>query len=220
MNKVQKIEEYVKEIMSSETAHDFKHVDRVRNWAIQIAENENFADLKMVEMAALMRDIGLPQSEPRSMHGEVGAKMAKEYLIDNKVLSEDKIDDVCNAIRYHNVNRKGEGVLLNIIRDADMMDMFGAIGIMRAYTSKAAKQEYDPLNIKGETWEMTAVDFDKRFDNKTEIGLYVIDQINFQISCYGNLQTISAKRLAKPLIEFMVKYINQLESEIKNEKHS
>ncbi|MBL7021865.1 HD domain-containing protein [Patescibacteria group bacterium] len=214
------IEEYVKDIMSSETAHDFKHVDRVRNWAIQIAESENYTDLKMVEIAALMHDIGLPQSEPRNIHGEVGAKMAREYLVANNILSEDKIADVCNAIRYHNANRKGEGVLLNIIRDADMMDMFGSIGIMRAYTSKADKQEYDPLNIKGETWEMTAKDFDKRFDNKTEIGSYIIDQINFQISCYDNLQTESGKKLAKPLIKFMKEYIIQLETEIKHDKPS
>ena len=212
--KIQQIEDYVKSIMSDKIAHDFKHVDRVRNWALQIAKEEGFEDLEVVEISALMHDIGLSKNEKRSLHGEVGAGMAENFLKDNNLLEQDKISEVCNAIRFHNKNREGEGKLLKILRDADMMDLFGAVGIMRAFTSKASESEYDSTDIKGETWQMTTMDFDKRFDSGVGIGNFIIDQINFQISCYGNLSTESAKQFAKPLVEFMSDYIKKLDLEI------
>jgi len=219
-NKIQQVENYVKSIMSDEVAHDFKHVDRVKNWALQIANKENFEDLEVVEISALMHDIGLTQAEKRSLHGEVGAEMAAKFLTENNLLTRNKIANVCNAIKYHNKNRKGEGKLLKILRDADMMDLFGAVGIMRAFTSKSSKPEYDVADIKGETWRMKAIDFDKRFDSGTGIGNYIVDQINFQISCYDNLSTESARRFAKPLVKFMKDYIKELDLEINDGRNS
>lgn len=95
-----------------------------------------------------------------------------------------------------------------------MMDLFGSVGIMRAFTSKASKTEYDCDNIKGDTWGLTAHDFDKRFSSGTGIGQYIIDQINFQISCSDNLKTNTAKKLAIPFLDFMKSYVLQLELEI------
>ena len=218
--KIQQVEDYTKSIMNREVAHDFKHVDRVRNWALQIAKKEGFEDLEAVEIAALLHDIGLLKADKRSLHGEVGAEMTTKFLKENNLLTQDKIAEICNAIKFHNKNREGEGKLLKILRDADMMDLFGAVGIMRAFTSKSSKPEYDVVNIKGETWQMTAVDFDKRFDSGIGIGNYIIDQINFQISCYDNLSTESARQFAKPLIEFMSNYIKQFDMEINDKRNS
>lgn len=217
---IQQVEEYVKSVMSDEVAHDFKHVDRVKNWALQIANKENFEDLEIVEISALLHDIGLLKAEKRSLHGKVGAEMAAKFLTENNLLQQNKIDEVCNAIKFHNKNREGEGKLLKILRDADMMDLFGAIGIMRAFTSKSSKPEYDVADIKGETWQMSNSDFDKRFDNGIGIGNYIIDQVNFQISCYDNLSSESAKQFAEPLVEFMKDYIKQLDTEINDGRNS
>jgi len=212
--KIQRVEDYIKSIMKNEVAHDFKHVDRVRKWAFKIAKKEGFKDLEIVEISALFHDIGLSQAEKRSMHGEVGAEMAAKFLIDNNILTQEKVDEVCNAIRHHNKNREGEGKLLEILRDADIMDLFGAVGIMRAFTSKSLNPEYNPANIKSETWQMSASDFDKRFDSGVGIGNFIIDQINFQISGYDNLSTVSARKFAKPLVEFMNDFIKRLDLEI------
>jgi len=214
------VEDYVKSVMSNEIAHDFKHIDRVKNWALQIAKKEGFKDLEVVKISALMHDIGLTQAEKRSMHGEIGAEMTAKFLLKNNLLTQEKINEVYNAIKYHNKNREGKGELLKILRDADMMDLFGAVGIMRAFTSKSSKPEYNSANIKGETWGMTSNDFDKRFDNGVGIGNFITDQINFQISCYDNLSTETAKQFAKPLVEFMENYIKQLDAEINDGQNS
>ncbi len=217
INKIVKIEEYVKTEMSSVVAHDFKHVQRVRKWALLIAQKEGYQDLEMVEIAALMHDIGLVKAEKRSLHGQVGADMSASFLRENFEMESSRLDDVVNAIRYHNTNREGEGTLLFLLRDADMMDMFGAVGLMRSFTSKAHLPDYDDSQIKGETWGLQASDFNQRFDSGIGIGNYITDQINFQISCFDNLYTPTAKKLAEPLIQFKRDFINQLVKEIGNE---
>lgn len=215
---IKTIENYVKEAMSSNTAHDFKHVDRVRNWALYIAKKEGYKDLELVESAALLHDIGLAFCENRKIHGQVGADISYKYLTENQYFSEEQVDEITNSIRYHNSNKDGSGELLHIIRDADMMDLFGSVGIMRAFTSKATNPEYDCDNVKSNTWGATAHDFDVRFSNGAGIGEYIVDQINFQISCYDNLSTDTAKEFAKPLLNFMRNYMIQLESEITESK--
>jgi uncharacterized protein len=212
-NTIQQIEDYARQVMAEEVAHDFKHADRVRRWALQIARSEGYEHLDIVEAAALLHDIGLARAEQRAQHGQVGAEMAARFLGENGLFAEREIEQIANAIRYHNSLRNGPQ-LLDILRDADALDQFGAVGIMRALTSKSAKPEYDPRNVKGDTWGMTAREYDRQFADGRGIGAYIVDQVNFQISNYGNLRTDTAKRIAGPLVAFMRAYVTQLEAEI------
>jgi hypothetical protein len=107
-------------------------------------------------------------------------------------------------------------MLLNILRDADMLDGLGAFGILRCIKPMAADPDYDPENIKGETWGMGVEDFNKRMDSGMGAGTYIIDHMNFQISWYGNMATETARKFAKPLVDFMKGYIQQLELEVAN----
>ncbi len=219
-NRIQQIENFVQESMRTvvdddlRIAHDFKHVDRVRGWARQIAENEGYGNLDLVEAAALLHDIGLAHVEQRNHHAQKGAEIATDYLKEQGLFTDKEIAIIAEAIRCHN-SMSGGGKLGEIIRDADKLELFGAIGIMRAFTSKYMKPEYDPSNIRGETWEMTADDFTKRFKSGIGIGNYIMDQLNFQLSCWDHLSTETARQLARPLVEFMRAYIIQLDGEIK-----
>lgn len=59
-SRIQQIENYVKSVMAGgfahdlKIAHDFKHVDRVRHWALQIARREGFRHFEMIEAVALL----------------------------------------------------------------------------------------------------------------------------------------------------------------------
>ncbi len=219
-NRLQQIENYVKQSMSTmidydlKIAHDFKHVDRVRGWALQIAKNEGYENLELVEAVALLHDIGLAHVEQRNQHAQKGAEIATGYLREQGWFNDKEIATIAEAISCHS-SMSGGGRLGEILRDADKLELFGAIGIMRAFTSKYMKSEYDPSDIRGETWEMTADDFTKRFKSGIGIGNYIVDQMNFQLSCYDNMSTETAKQLARPLVEFMRAYIIQLDLEIK-----
>lgn len=212
---VHSIEQYIKNLMGAEVAHDIKHVHRVKNWALLIAKAEGYGRLDLAEAAALLHDIGLSQAGQRSAHGEVGAAMAEKFLSENKLFSKEDIQEICNAIKFHNSNRLGQGQLLDILRDADMMDLFGPVGLMRGFMSSGHKPDYDPNNTKSKTWGFSAKDFDKLFDSGQGKGDYAMDEINFLISCYDNLKTNTAKKLAKPLVEYMKDFALALEKQIK-----
>jgi hypothetical protein len=134
-------------------------------------------------------------------------------LRENGLFADQEIEAIANAIRYHNSLRDGPQ-LLDILRDADALDQFGAVGIMRALTSQSAKPEYAPRNVKGDTWGMTSSEYDQKFAEGEGLGAFIVDQVNFQISNFGNLRTETAKRIAAPLVAFMKAYMIQLESEI------
>jgi uncharacterized protein len=219
--RIQQIEDYVRQSMSTvaapdlRIAHDFKHVDRVRCWALRIAKNEGLEDLEIVEAAALLHDIGLAciKVEQRSQHAQVGAEIAAQFLHRQQLFTDKEIEAITDAIRCHSLP-SGGGVLGELLRDADKLDALGAVGIMRAFTSKYAKPEYDPHNVKSDTWEMTMGEFEERFAEGKGIGGHIIDQVNFQISFYGEIHTETARQIAQPLVEFMKVYVAQLDSEI------
>ena len=160
-NMIQHIEAFARPFMVAEIGHDFKHIDRVRNWALHIAHLEGYQDLEAVEAAALLHDIGL-RDGGRRRHAQVGAELAGAFLREQYVFDETRIVAIENAIRFHS-SLDGMGELLDILQDADGLELFGAIGLLRAFTSKATLPEYDPERVKGETWALGADDFTRRF---------------------------------------------------------
>jgi uncharacterized protein len=218
---IQQIEAYVKASMKTVTApdlrigHNFKHVDRVRGWALRIARGEGLDDLAPIEAAALLHDIGLTEVavNERKKHGQVGAEIATRYLGKHGHFDKETRARITDAIRYHNTP-SGGGPLGAILRDADKLDALGAVGVVRAFTSKYALPPYDPRDVKGTTWHLPMSGFEARFAAGEGIGTTIVDQINFQISFYDDLHTKTASRLGEPLVAFMRAFVIQLESEV------
>lgn len=107
--------------------------------------------------------------------------MAVQFLREEKLFADHEVQAIANAIRSQSSVRGG-GPLAGILRDADILDALGAVGMMRAFTSKYAQPEYNPRNVKGDTWETTAREYDQRFAEGRGIGGHIVDQVNFQIS--------------------------------------
>jgi putative nucleotidyltransferase with HDIG domain len=143
-DRIQQIEQHVYAEMARvlmpdlKLAHDFKHVDRVRHWALQIARAEGDIDMEVVEATALLHDIGLAYVQQRNQHAQVGAEVAARFLHEHKLFLETEIGQIDDAIRCHS-SLSGGGNLGVILRDADMLDLFGAVGVMRGLVSKYAK---------------------------------------------------------------------------------
>ena len=215
MNRIEQIENFAREHVDVEPAHDFVHMHRVRNWALKIASGDKYPSSDMVEAAALLHDVGLARTrENRRGHGEVGAEMTYDFLTENALFATEEIDEITNAVRYHCTNRGGNGQLLDILRDADMIDCLGAIGVIRTVRYWLQKPDYDPDSVRGDTWRMTAKDFDERFDRGVAVGDTIVDYLNFQISCYDNMATETGKAIARPLLTFTRNFILQLEAEV------
>lgn len=212
---VLRVEEYVKDSMRGLAHHHgFSHIDRVRNWAIQIARGEGFIDIEIVEIAALLHDIGLPHVKERSRHGKAGSEIAARFLRENNLLAEEKIKAISEAIEFHSTIEKGRGKLLDILRDADKIDALGAVGIMRAFTSHPEWPDYAPDDIKGSLWGKTGSKYKGVYLEVHEGKNTIIDQINLQIHYFDNMATATARKIARPFVAYMKNYVLQLEKEI------
>ncbi|MCG2821410.1 MAG: HD domain-containing protein, partial [Candidatus Atribacteria bacterium] len=144
---IKKTELFVKKTVSEDsTGHDWWHVHRVRNLAKRIAREES-ADIFIVELAALLHDIG----DYKFFQGdeEAGTVKVREWLSSLEISPSliDKIVEITSQISFmHTLPDKGEGkgkknsaipILskeLMSVTDADRLDAMGAIGIARAFT--------------------------------------------------------------------------------------
>ncbi|MBK9940580.1 MAG: HDIG domain-containing protein [Kouleothrix sp.] len=209
---IREIEAFIQPLMGAVIAHDYKHAHRVRQRAKQIALAEGYPLLEIVEAAALLHDIGLSQ-QPGPHHAAVGAVMANQFLVQQAYFLPDQIAEIVAAIRDHS-SLSGTGRLFEILQDADGLELFGAIGLLRGIASKGYMADYEPGNIRGSTWALTADAFSERFRAGIGVGSYILDQLNFQISCYENLHTQTAKQIAAPLVAYIRSFILQLEAEV------
>lgn len=202
------------ELMEKVTAHGFSHVERVRQWALQIAQAEDLSkkEIELLELAALLHDIG--RSKPGGNHGKVGAEIARELLSKEVDLSPDEIERICFAIANHNSVQPVDDIVALVLRDADMLDQLGSAGLVRCLSSKATKPFFPEGNPKGETWGLTGEQFNYRLDvEKKGVGVYIVDQINFQISRGDCMNTETARRLAEPKVKFLKRFLIGLEKE-------
>lgn len=220
IQRIQKIEAYAEKILTGpfvveafRIAHDLPHVRRVYANAMRLAQAEGYPHLDRVAAAALLHDIGLPVVDKRGDHPRVGAELAAQFLQGNELFAPDEITEICEAIVHHG-RLDGDTPLIHILRDADILDLLGNVGIVRAFTSKAHLPVYLPEHPRGETWGLSAAEFTQRFQAGLGVGSTILDQLNFQLSCYENLSTKTAKGWGRPLRDTMRQFVIQFAEEV------
>lgn len=144
---IQKTAAFVKEQLSGEsTGHDWWHIQRVWKNALHIGKQEK-ADLLVVQLAALLHDIG----DWKFSRNEETDREKVKILLEQLRVEEKTISKVCGII--HEVSFKGAGVKTKptskegrVVQDADRLDALGAIGIARCFATGAKRGEaiYDP----------------------------------------------------------------------------
>jgi uncharacterized protein len=198
--KLAEIEAWVRAtLMGAEMrAHGWFHTDRVRA-NIRILARAEGVDAFQAEVAALLHDVGRTQPGPEAEHGARSASIARP-LLEALDLPDGEVQAIIHAIRWHN-SLRDDTPLLCILRDADMLDGLGAVGIMRAFMSKSHLPPYDaaePFQGGRESWPPS----------------YCSDQLLGQMAWYERLNTDTARRMAKTRIEFMALFIDKARDEI------
>lgn len=113
-----------------ETVHSFEHVERVFKIATFLAEEEK-ADVELVQVGALLHDIGWVVGKP---HNENGAKLAGETLKEINY-PKDRREKVIKIVLHHDLDfrDKLETLEERIVWDADKIDMLGILGMVRTF---------------------------------------------------------------------------------------
>lgn len=206
---LQKTESHVQQLLEGEgSGHDWWHIHRVRNTALQLAKNEH-ADLYIVELAALLHDI----ADHKFHDGDetIGPKVAGEWLTEIGADSETilHIQQIIRDISY-----KGAGVATpmqslegEIVQDADRLDAIGAIGIGRAfaYGGNKNREMYNPDHspTQHQSFEAYKTDKGPTINHFYEKLFLLKDRMN----------TDAAKKMAEERHQFMVEFVDRFYAE-------
>jgi uncharacterized protein len=191
-------EEFVKQTLKDyDSGHDWWHIERVRNIARFINEEEAIADPFILEIAVLLHD-----SADSKFAGDdiVNAYKIIDEFLDKSGLTEIK-DQIIEVIRNVSFSKKdplgnlNDPVLL-ILQDADKLDAMGAIGVARAFNYGGFRNNviYDP-EVEHRTPSTISHFYEK---------LLVLKY---------RMNTLTAKRLAAERHEFLEIFLKQFYKE-------
>ncbi len=96
-----------------------RHVELVRRFAVELAEKEG-ADRKVVEIAAVLHDVGLPDG--REKHHLRGRELTKEFLKDVE-MEEKKKEMVLECVLKHRTRFCGgqDPLEVKVLQSADIL---------------------------------------------------------------------------------------------------
>lgn len=133
MNGYDHIESYVKSILEKEYYAGWEHTLRVAEICNKISQGLPVNN-KILWAAAYLHDIGVPEfRKTQEDHAVIAINMAKPKLLE-WCYSEDEIEHICEAIRTHWFDTgQPKSLEAKILRDADVIDLLGAVGIAREF---------------------------------------------------------------------------------------
>lgn len=136
-----------KELEGAEAGHDWFHIQRVYNNALNLLKTEQ-ANEQVVVLGALLHDIA--DSKFHNGDETIGPKKAMDFMtsIDiNDDVKEHVVKIIENiSFKGGNFNKTFHSKELEIVQDADRLDAIGAIGIARTFNYGGYKNNglHDP----------------------------------------------------------------------------
>lgn len=203
--------EATKYLKSCKSSHSFDHTERVLNLCLKIGEKEK-ANIKILIPAALLHDIGRnfeDKSRGKICHAQKGAELA-ELILKKHSFSKDEIEKVKHCIASHRFRGKNipKSLEAKILFDADKLDSIGAVGIGRSFlfAGEIGANLQNSKNTKIEQTEPYTKD-----DTAYREFLIKLSKIKSRIL------TNEGKRLAKERHEFMVRFFDRFNKEIRGQ---
>ena len=187
-------------------SHDFQHIVRVTNLAVEICKSVN-ADLDIVIPAALFHDTIVYRKDSPKCKNETDESAEAAYQILKKIKSypKDKIEKVATCIRQCSFRKGIMPDLLEskILQDADMLESTGAISIMRTFSSNGHMNRafYNPKDP-----------FCKNKLDPVHSGIWLF--YNRLLIVESRIHTSYAKKIAKRRTKFLKKFLNELRDEL------
>lgn len=205
---IQRIEQEAKEYFENASpCHDWSHIERVNELVNYIGQKEQ-ADLTILQLAALLHDIGREKEKKSNgeiCHAEEGSKLAKNilksYEIDKQI-----IEQVCHCIETHRFRneKQPQTIEAKVLYDADKIDSIGAIGIARAYSWAGEHKQnlYSNFSEEGEAGTGYG-------NNHTPVREFYAKLRNVK----NKMLTKTGKEIAQRRHNFTVKFFERLKRE-------
>lgn len=136
--------------------HGVDHAIRVASWAVEIAKKEK-ANVFLCELAGLLHDVGRAlegadnDGEFKKRHHELSYEICQDWFRNDDIfftLTKQEKLILLYSIRYHWNNVADKYFEAIVLRDADKMDLFGKIGIVRTEKFLNYDREKIMLNMR------------------------------------------------------------------------
>ena len=205
---IEKLRPFVIELFKNDsTGHDISHLERTMKTAVYLCEKEG-GDRIIVGISAFLHDVHrIMQNETGEFVSPKDSLDTVKNILSNVELTKEQVDKICYCIEYHEqYNWNGNNVDdLNalILQDADNLDAIGAMGISRTFSYNGAYnlKMYDekiPLNENSDYEESNGND------------VSAIHHFYHKLFKLGdNMNTKTAKELAKRRVEFMKEFVKE-----------
>ena len=215
---MQTLREHLKETFNENiVAHDMAHLDRVLDNAFDICVTELGADKFVVGIAALLHDFHrvLERNAGHYVAPEEAEPPLRRMLETLRCVSADDIDRICEAINFteyyrcagDDIDALAPTLEARIVRDADMLDALGAVGIARAFMFGGHLGE--PM------WVETGEDSVGRafVHGKTSSVVHHFHEKLFRLE--AEMLTARGKALARERTVYMKRFVDQLMTELR-----
>jgi HD superfamily phosphodiesterase len=180
-------------------AHGWLHVVNVVDAAEKIARAEK-ADIVACKIAAYCHDLGRLEEEKRglvntnpgspSSHAILGVKPT-EKILDEVGISGKTRDQIIEAVKLHNIRKyKGDNKILTILQDADRVDGFSKLAILRFAAFNLELPINPPKNKKDIDREFSLID--KQLEGDVEKSRKMIKVLDFAVSWYEDLMNLKS----------------------------
>jgi len=197
------------EMAAFDAGHDWQHIERVRRMARYIQHKEEAGDPEIVELAAILHDIG--DAKFREQDEEEGGSRVYRFLADNGFDREKAahVRDIIEHISFGSgfSERKYDSTEFRIVQDADRLDAMGAIGIARAFTYGGFKNRplFDPEILprtftSADEYRKAATPTLNHFYEK----LFLLKDL---------MQTGTGRKIAEERHRYMVEYVERFRQE-------
>lgn len=147
------VEEYMKKY---DCSHNYKHVVRVKNMALKIANSVNLNDKDkfIIILASLTHDISDHKYSDNDTQGYILREFFKDKISNEdleeiiNISSNTSLSKECFNIQNGNPNKINyENIRLKCVQDADRLDSLGSIGIARYFMFGAIKNKSNMKEI-------------------------------------------------------------------------
>lgn len=210
-NYIEKLKpDVLKMFKNDSSGHDITHLERTMNTALYLQKKEG-GDAIIIGISAFLHDIHrIMQNESDKFVSPKDSLDTVRNILSNIDLTNQQVDKICYCIEHHEIyNWNGNNVEdLNtlILQDADNLDAIGAIGIGRTFSYGGSHNisMYD---------ESIPIGIEKRFSDG-ENSPSTIHHFYYKLFRLGdNMNTYTAKKLAKKRIDFMKEFVREFLNE-------
>ncbi len=212
---VRRVAKYVKSQLCKEhTGHDWYHAGRVIKNA-RILQREEGGDLMLIELSALLHDLGdYKKYDFNETKGNFALDAMMDILEINRHLQEDIMSIVIKSQYKGNETKTPNSIEGRIIQDADWLETLGAIGIARAFATggQARRMLYDPT-IKPRA-NLSKLDHQRKKTSGTSINYFFEKSLKLP----NMMNTPTGKKIARHRVKFLKFYIKQFLSEWDGER--